>query len=139
MKFKLKEEDERLVNKLLKKSKEEFRLVILTLLNNTDLTQKEIAKILDITPKTVSKIKKRYLDEGLDSAVQDRPRSGQPKKYDVNQETEIIALACTDPPEGRVRWTLRLLEETLNEKEGFESVSRETIRIVLKKAQLNLG
>jgi transposase len=95
--------------------------------------------MLDITPKTVSKIKKRYLDEDLDSAVHDRPRSGQPEKYDVNQKTEIIALACTDPPEGRVRWTLRLLEETLNEKEGFESVSRETIRIVLKKAQLNLG
>jgi transposase len=139
MKFKLNEEDEILVNKLLKKSKEEFRLVILLLLNNTDLNQKKIAKILDVTPKTVSKIKKRYLDEGLESAVTDRPRSGQPKKYEVNQETEIIALACTNPPEGRKRWTLRLLEETLREKEGFESVTRETVRIVLKKAQLNLG
>jgi transposase len=139
MKFNLNEEDEVLVNKLLKKSKEEFRLVILILLHNTDLNQKEIAKILDITPKTVSKIKKRYLDEGLDSALNDRPRLGQPKKYGVEEETEIIALACTDPPEGRKRWTIRLLAENLREKEGFESLTRETVRIVLKKAQLNLG
>jgi len=139
MKFKLNEDDEKVVNKLLKKSKEELRLVILTLLHRTNLNQKEIANMLNITPKTVSKIKKRYLDEGLDSALNDKPRSGQPEKYDVDKKTEIIALACSDPPEGRVRWTLRLLEETLNEKEGFETVSRETIRIVLKKAQLNLG
>jgi putative transposase len=139
MKFSLKEKDEESVNKLLKKSKEELRLVILTLLNNSDLSQKEIAKILNITPKTVSKIKKRYLEEGLDSAINDNPRSGQPKKYDVEKETEIIALACTDPPEGSKRWTVRLLAETLREKEGFETVTRESVRIVLKKAQLSLG
>ena len=139
MKFSLEEKDEESVNKLLKKSKETLRLVILTLLNNTDLSQKEIAKILNITPKTVSKIKKRYLKEGLDYALNDNPRSGQPKKYDVEKETEIIALACTDPPEGSKRWTIRLLAETLREKEGFESITRETVRIVLKKVQLNLG
>jgi len=139
MKFSLEEKDEESVNKLLKKSKETLRLVILTLLNNTDLSQKEIAKILNITPKTVSKIKKRYLKEGLDYALNDNPRSGQPKKYDVEKETEIIALACTDPPEGSKRWTVRLLAETLREKEGFESITRETVRIVLKKVQLNLG
>jgi transposase len=139
MEFKLKEEDEVSVNELLKKSKEEFRLAILLLLNNSDLNQKEIAEIFGITPKTVSKIKKRYLNQGLEFALKDRSRSGQPKKYDVKKETEIIALACTDPPEGRKRWTLRLLSETLREKEGFESITRETVRTVLKKAQLSLG
>jgi len=139
MKFSLKEKDEELVNKLLKKSKETLRLVILTLLHNSDLSQKTIANILNITPKTVSKIKKRYLEEGLDSAIADNPRSGQPKKYDVEKETEIIALACTDPPEGSKRWTVRLLAETLREKEGFETITRESVRIVLKKAQLSLG
>jgi transposase len=139
MRFKLKEEDEVSVKKLLKKSKEEFRLAILILLNNSDLNQKEIAEIFGVTPKTVSKIKKRYLEEGLEFALKDRPRSGQPKKYDVRKETEIIALACNDPPEGRKRWTIRLLSETLREKEGFESITRETVRTVLKKAQLNLG
>ena len=75
----------------------------------------------------------------MDSALNDRPRSGQPKKYGVKEETEIIALACIDPSDGRKRWTIRLLAENLREKEGFESLSRETVRIVLKKAQLSLG
>ena len=75
----------------------------------------------------------------MDSALNDIPRSGQPKKYGVKEETDIIALACTDPPDGRKRWTIRLLAENLREKEGFESLSRETVRIVLKKAQLSLG
>jgi transposase len=139
MKFSLKEKDEELVNNLLKKSKETLRLVILILLNNSDLNQRTIANILNITPKTVSKIKKRYLEEGLDSAITDNPRSGQPKKYDVEKETEIIALTCTDPPEGSKRWTVRLLAETLRKKEGFETITRESVRIVLKKAQLSLG
>ena len=139
MKFSLKEKDEEFVNKLLKESKETLRLIVLKLLNDTELSQKEIAELLNITPKTVSKIKKRYEEEGLESAINDRPRSGQPKKYDVEKETEIIALACTDPPKGSKRWTIRLLAETLREKEGFKTITRESVRIVLKKAQLNLG
>ena len=139
MKFNLKEKDEESVNKLLKESKETLRAVILKLLNDTDLSQKEIAELLNTTPKTVSKIKKRYIEEGLESAINDKPRPGQPKKYDVEKETEIIALACTDPPKGSKRWTVRLLAEILREKEGFETITREFVRIVLKKSQLNLG
>jgi transposase len=139
MKFKLEKEDEESLNKLLKKSKKELRVVILILLNSSDLNQKEIAKALSITPNTVTKIKKRYLGEGLDSALHDKERTGQPKKYGVEEETEIIALACTDPPKGRKKWAIRLLAEILAEKEGFETINRETIRLVLKKAQLNLG
>jgi len=139
MKFNLKEKDEESVNKLLKELKETLRAVILKLLNDTDLSQKEIAELLNTTPKTVSKIKKRYIEEGLESAINDKPRPGQPKKYDVEKETEIIALACTDPPKGSKRWTVRLLAEILREKEGFETITREFVRIVLKKSQLNLG
>ncbi|WP_169805353.1 helix-turn-helix domain-containing protein [Methanobrevibacter cuticularis] len=139
MKFNLKEEDEVYVNNLLKESKEMFRLVMLLLLNNTDLTQKKIAEILDITPKTVNKIKKRYLEEGLESALNDKPRPGQPKKYDDEKEAEIIALACTNPPKGKKRWTVRLIAEKLKENPGFETITRETVRITLKKAQQNHG
>ncbi|KZX10616.1 hypothetical protein MBCUR_17290 [Methanobrevibacter curvatus] len=99
----------------------------------------DIADILDISVSTIAKIKKRYLDEGLESALNDKPRSGQPKKYDVEKETEIIALACTDPPEGHKRWSIRLLAETLREKEGFETLTRESVRLILKKTQLSLG
>ena len=87
----------------------------------------------------MQKLKKDILDEGLESAINDKPRSGQPKKYEIDKETEIIALACSDLPKGHKRWTFRLLAETLREKEGFESVAHETIRIILKKTQLKLG
>ena len=139
MKFDLKEEDEEFVNKLLKKSKEILRAVILTLLNNSDLNQKEIAEIFNLTPKTISKIKKRYLEEGLDLALNDKPRSGQPKKYDDKKEAEIIALACTDPPEGHKRWNVRLIAEEMNKTPGFETITRETVRLILKKTQQSHG
>ena len=139
MKFNLEEEDEISLNKSLKKSRKELRSIILILLDKTDLTQKEIAKILSISPKTVGKIKKRYLDEGLNSALNDKSRPGQPRKYDDNKEAEIIALACTDPPKGRKRWTVRLIAEEMKKIPGFETINRETVRNILKKIQLNHG
>jgi transposase len=137
-KLKLSENDNKYLKKLVKKAKEINRGRILLLLDKDEKIE-DVADILDVSVSNVAKIKKRYLDEGLEYALNDKPRSGQPKKYGVNEETEIIALACTDPPEGRKRWTVRLLAEKLREKEGFESLTRETVRIVLKKAQLSLG
>ena len=136
--LKLSENDHIYLKKIVKKAKEINRGRILLLLDKGEKIE-DVADILDISISTVAKIKKRYLEEGLEYALNDKPRPGQPKKYGVDKETEIIALACTDPPEGRKRWTIRLLAETLREKEGFESLTRETVRIVLKKAQLNLG
>ena len=63
----------------------------------------------------------------------------QPKKYDEKKRVEIVAFACTKAPEGRKRWTVRLLAEELSKQKGFETVNRETIRLVLKKTKLNLG
>ena len=137
-KLKLSENDFKHLKMIVKKAKEINRARILLLLDKGKKIE-DIADILDISVSTVAKIKKRYLDEGLEYALNDKSRSGQPKKYDVKKETEIIALACTDPPEGRKRWTVRLLAETLREREGFESLTRETVRLVLKKAQLSLG
>jgi transposase len=136
--FKLDEEDRIFLEDFVKKSKEEKRAYVLLLLDK-GVKNVVIAEMFDISPNTVTNIKRRYLSVGKDYAINDKPRSGQPKKYGVVEETEIIALACTDPPEGNKRWTVRLLAKTLREKEGFESVTRETVRIVLKKAQLNLG
>jgi transposase len=137
-KLKLTENDYKYLKKIIKKEKEINRGRILLLLDKDEKIE-DIADILDISVSTVAKIKKRYLDEGLEHALNDKPRSGQPKKYGVEEETEIIALACTDPPEGHKRWIIRLLAENLRQKEGFESLTRETVRIVLKKAQLSLG
>lgn len=102
-------------------------------------TEMDIKGTLGICRATVSNTKRRYREEGLQSALSEKPRSGQPKKYTDRQEVEIIALACTSPPKGRRRWTIRLLTERLSERKGFETINRETIRLVLKKAKLDLG
>lgn len=65
--------------------------------------------------------------------------SGQPKKYGQNQQAEVIALACSDAPDGRARWTLELLVEALSKKDGFETINRETVRLMLKKTNASLG
>ncbi len=84
------------------------------------------------------RIKKRYLKEGAEKAITEKPRSGQPKKYKKKHEAIIIAKACTDPPKGRKRWTVRLLADEMRKK-GMISMNRESVRLVLKKAKLSLG
>ena len=106
---------------------------------NEGKTEEEIKEILGICRATVSNIKRRYRDGGLEKAIYDEPRPGQPKKYDMNDEAEIIALACTEPPKGNERWTGRLLTKTLKKKKGFETVNRESIRLILKKTTQNHG
>jgi transposase len=94
---------------------------------------------LNVGRNTVGRIKKRYLDEGLQSALEDKTRTGQPIKYTEKHAAEIIAQACTTPPAGRKKWTLVLLTEELKIKEGFETINKESVRLILKKAKLNLG
>jgi putative transposase len=126
------------VKKGRKSARELTRARILLMLHD-GMTEMDIKGILGICRATVSNTKRRYREEGLQCALSEKPRSGQPKKYTDVQEAEIIALACTSPPKGRVRWTIRLLAEKLNEQEGFETINRETVRLVLKKAKLDLG
>jgi transposase len=112
------------------------RILIFT---NEGLTEEEIRITLNICRATVSNIKKRYREEGLEKALYDDPRPGQPKKYDMNNEAEIIALTCTKPPVGHDRWTVRLLTKTLKKREGLEKINRESIRLILKKTRQNHG
>ncbi len=121
-----------------RKVREIYRANIL-LLATQGMKDTRIAKILSLHRQTVWRIKKSYLAEGLDAALKDQPRSGQPKKYTLQHETEIAALACTDPPEGRKRWSLILLQEELQKREGLETINRESIRLILKKMGQNPG
>jgi len=98
-----------------------------------------IAEILDVSRATVSNVKKRYREEGLQSALTEKPRPGQPKKYTDRHEAEIIAQACTKSLDGRKSWSLTLLTEEMRKKEGFETINRESIRLILKKAKQNRG
>ena len=81
----------------------------------------------------------RYLNEGLDAALFDKPRSGRELLLDAHQEAYLIALTCSDPPEGQEHWTLELLAQRMVEDEQVETISPETVRLTLKKTNLNLG
>jgi transposase len=99
-----------------------------------------IARALGIDRKTVWRTKKRYSQGGITAALEEKPRSGQPAKYTVRHETELVAQACSSPPEGRKRWTLELLSEKMRKcAKGCRTMNRESIRLMLKKMNVSLG
>jgi len=103
---------------------------------------KEIAKALDVGQGTVGRIRKRYASDGLEIALnRQAPRRQYERKIDGAAEAQLIALTCSEPPEGYARWSLRLLSEQLValEQVEIESVSHETVRQVLKKTNSSLG
>lgn len=141
-KINLKEKEVEYLHDFLKKGRKSARELTrahILLFTHEGKTEMEIKDTLRISRATVSNTKKRYREEGLQNALTEKPRSGQPKKYTNKQEAEIIAMACTDPPKGRKRWTIRLLTERMKRRKGFKTINRETIRLTLKKAKLSLG
>jgi transposase len=100
----------------------------------------DIAKALHISHLTVERVRKRFVEESMESAlnpkVQARRRS---KKLDGEAEAFLVATACSSSPEGYKAWTLKLLANKLVECEIVESLSKETVRKTLKKTNLNLG
>ena len=103
-----------------------------------DLSDVQIAQAVDTSRATVLRTRKRFVEEGLD-ALNERPRSGQPNKLDGKQQAHIIALACSDPPQGHSHWTLRILAAKVVQLNFAESISPETIRNTLKKTNSNPG
>jgi transposase len=95
----------------------------------------EIAQALDCGLRTVERVRQRFVERGLEQALGRKPqdRPSRPRKFDGAAEARLIALACSQPPKGRARWTLKLLADRLVELEVFEAVSDETVRRVLKK------
>ena len=100
----------------------------------------DIVDILHISMKKIDRVKKRFVEEGLDIAL--NGHKGQrvyQRKADGNLEAHLVALSCSEPPEGFTRWSLRLLADKAVELSYVDSISYETIRRVLKKTKLNLG
>jgi transposase len=122
-----------------RKSARELTRARILLLANDGRTETEIKDVLGICRATVSNVKKRYREEGLQRALTEKPRPGQPKKYTEKEEAEIIAMACTDTPRGRKKWTIRLLTDELKKRKDFATINRESIRLILKKRKLSLG
>jgi putative transposase len=114
------------------------RLNILLLLHKGKRVN-EIEDFLNVDRITVWRIKNRYLKYGVEKALEEDKRSGQPVKYATDHQAELSALACGPCPSGRRRWTIRLLTAELNKQPGFETINRESVRLTLKKMNVSLG
>ena len=97
-------------------------------------TDAEIAKAVEVSRLTVERVHKRFVEEGMGAALNPRrPEKPREHKLDGCKEARLVALACSAPPEGQVRWTLRLLADKMVELEYVDSLSYETVRRALKK------
>ncbi len=103
------------------------------------LIDRDIASGLLISASTVGRVRTRFVEEGLDSALNERTRPGQKRKLDGRQEAHLIAVACSDAPEGHADWTLQLIADKAVAMGFAESISLETVRQILKKTNSNRG
>ncbi len=103
-------------------------------------TDAAIGAALEVSPATVARVRMKYVAAGLDAAVYRKPPAREyRRRLDGKQEAHLVALACSAPPEGRKRWTLRLLADRLAELQVIESVSYETVRQALKQTGSSRG
>jgi transposase len=104
------------------------------------VTNEQISKVLKVGLRTIDRVKKKFIEEGLEICLERRPtqRVYEPK-IDGDIEAKLVTLCCSEPPEGFAKWSLRLLADKMVELKYVESISHVTVRSVLKKTNLNLG
>jgi transposase len=115
------------------------RRLQIVLLADQGQTDAQIAQTTAAGRSTVERLRQRVACEGLDAALTDRLRSGAPAKLDGKQEALLVALACSEAPQGQAKWTARLLANRAVEMEIVESISESTVRRLLKKTRSSLG
>jgi len=94
----------------------------------------EVAQAVEVSQPTVCRVRKQYFEEGLEAALNRRPPNREyHRKLDGEQEARLVALACSEPPEGQARWSLRLLADRMVELSVVEDISYQTVRRTLKK------
>ena len=98
------------------------------------LTNEEMSRVLNISMRKIDRLKKRFVEEGFDAAL-DRKKGTRiyVKKTDGDFEAHLIALSCSEPPDGFVRWSLRLLADKVVELQYIDNISHESVRRILKK------
>jgi transposase len=99
-------------------------------------TARQVAKQVGVASKTVRAIARRYEEEGLESALAEKPRPGQPPRLNAGQSQRIIAMVCGPAPSGQGRWSVRLIAEEAVKRKLVAKVGRETIRILLQTHDL---
>ncbi len=103
-------------------------------------TNEQICKILKIGMRTIDRVKKRFIEEGLESVLERRPTQRiYETKIDGDCEAKLVALCCSEPPKGQAKWSLRLLADKMVELKYVESISHVAVGKVLKKMNLSLG
>lgn len=133
----------RLVNTGTEKARKITRARILLLADESPSgpckKDKEIMEALDVCARTVAITRQRFTEGDIEGALNEKPRSGRPREFTGREEAKLTLIACSDPPEGRNRWSVRLLSDKLVEMEVVDSISRESVRKYLKKGQSNHG
>lgn len=120
-----------------KQTRREVQRAQVLLWSTAGKTDLEIASLLEVSPTTVAATRQRW---ALEKRLSDAPKPGRKKRLDGKQEALLVALACSDVPEGRSEWTLQLLADKLLELRVIETpISYETVRETLKKTNLSLG
>ena len=104
------------------------------------MTDEAIAQALKVGHATVERVRRRCVEEGIDAALNRKKQlRRRAKKLDGEAEAHLIAIACSEPPQGRTSWTLKLLADRLVEREIVDSISTETVRKALKKTSSSRG
>lgn len=103
-------------------------------------TDEAISQALDISVATIERVRQRFVETSLDSALSRQvQQQRKPRRLDGEQEAHLVAITCSEAPEGRARWSLRLLAERMVDLKIVESISHETIRQTLKKTTSSRG
>ena len=132
----LTEEERESLLKLIRTGKPSARKVNrarILLLTDEGKPDGEIQEALHTSLSTIERTRKRFVEGNLEGALNEKPRGGAPRKLDGKQEASLVALACSPPPSGRIRWTLHLLADRLVQLGVVEEISGETVRLRLKK------
>jgi hypothetical protein len=143
-------EDEReALNELTSKGKHNSQKILNALIllncdkgewNINHSTNEEISRVLNISMRKIDRVKKRFVEECLEVALNGEKRDRiYAKKVDGDFEAHLVALSCSEPPEGFARWSLRLLADQVVELGYIENISHETVRRTLKKTKSNPG
>jgi len=109
------------------------------LLAADDKTDAVIAEQLRMGVATLERLRRRFVEEGLEVSLRERPRPGAQPKLGPKEQAFVVALACTKPPEGRHRWTMQLLADRVVELELVPDISDEAIRRLLKRTRSSRG
>lgn len=140
-KVKLKAKERQILKQLISKGKEKARKLTrcrILLLSDEGKGDSKIIKALGVSRNTVRQARKRYNNGGIEAAINERQRLGAPKKFTGKQKAKITALACSSAPDGRSRWTLRLLADKIVELDIVKDISYVTVNNILKKTNLSL-